>query len=70
MPCAERDSLRDEHRAAVQGFRAAIRDLAVLVDTFGADSDFNLAHQRIRGVRRACEAARDAMEHHQAEHGC
>jgi hypothetical protein len=70
MLCAQRDSLRQEHRASVQNFRTSIRDLVVLVDISAADSDFHLAHRRIRATRRAFEAARDALEHHQAEHGC
>ena len=70
MPCAERDSLRQEHEATVQDFRASIRELAVLVDTSAADSDFNMAHRRIRVALRACEGAQDALQHHQAEHGC
>ena len=70
MLCAEHDSLRQEHQAAVRKFRESIGDLVVLVDNSAADSDFNLAHRRIRAARRACEVARDALEHHQAEHGC
>jgi hypothetical protein len=70
MLCIERDSLRREHHVTVQIFRASIRDLAVLVDTSAPDPDIILAHRRIRATRRACEAARDALEHHQAEHGC
>ena len=70
MLCAERDSLRHEHQAAVQNFRASIRDLVILVDNSVADSDFNLSHRRIGVARRAYEEARDALEHHQAEHGC
>jgi hypothetical protein len=70
MRCAEHDSLRQEQRTAVQNFRASICDLVVLVETSAADSDFNLAHRRIRAARRDFEAARDALEHHQAEHGC
>ena len=70
MLCAQHDSLRQEHQAAVQKFRESIRDLVVLVDNSATDSDFNLAHLRIRATRRDCEMARDALEHHQAEHGC
>jgi hypothetical protein len=70
MLCAEHDALRQEHRAAVQNFRAAIRDLVVLLDSSAADSDFDPAHRRIRAACRACEVARDALDHHQAEHGC
>jgi hypothetical protein len=70
MLCAERDLLRQEHRAAIQSLRVSIRDLVVLVDNSATDSDFNLAHLRIRATRRDCEMARDALEHHQAEHGC
>jgi hypothetical protein len=70
MLCAGYDWLRQEHQAAVQDFRGSIRDLVVLVDNSTANSDFNLAHRRIRAARRTCESARDAMEHHLAEHGC
>lgn len=70
MLCAERDSLQHEHQAAVQNFRASIRDLVMLVDNSAADSDFNLAHRRIGAARRAYEATRDVLEHHRAEHGC
>jgi hypothetical protein len=70
MLCAERDSLRHEHQAAAQNFRASIRDLVILVDNSVADSDFDLAQRRMRVARRAYEVARDALEHHQAEHGC
>ena len=70
MLCAERDLLRHEHQAAVQNFRASVRDLVILVDNSAADSDFNLAHRRIRVARLACEVARDALEHHQTEHRC
>jgi len=70
MLCAERDRLRHEHQAAAQNFRASIRDLVILVDNSVADSDFDLAHRRISVARRAYEVARDALEHHQAEHGC
>ena len=70
MLCTERDALRDEHRAAVQGFRASIRDLAVLVDTSATDPNINLAHRRIRAALRDCEVAQDLLGYHQAEHGC
>ena len=70
MLCAERDSLRHAQQAAVQNLRESIRDLVILVDNSGTDSDFNLYHRRIGVARRAYEAARDALEHHQAEHGC
>jgi hypothetical protein len=74
MLCVERDSLRQQHQTAVQNFRASIRDLVVLVDNLAAyvhsDSDFNLAHWRIRAASGACEVALATLEHHQAEHGC
>jgi hypothetical protein len=70
MLCAERESLWHEHQAAVQNSRASIRDLVILVDNSVADSDFNLAHRRIRVARSAYEATRDVLEHHRAEHGC
>ena len=47
MPCAEQDLLRQKHRTAVQNFRAAIRDLVLLVDNSATDSNFNLGHRRI-----------------------
>ena len=70
MLCAERDTLRRKRQAAVRNFRASIRDLVVLVDNSAADSDFHLAHGRIGDARHAYEVARDALERHQAEHGC
>ena len=72
MLCIERDSLRHEHQATVQKYRASIRDLVVLVDHSAADahSDFNLAHLRIRVARGACELALATLEHHRAEHPC
>jgi hypothetical protein len=70
MLCADHDSLRQEHRAAVAAFRASIRDLVVLVENSAAESAFTLAHLRIRAASGACEVARATLEHHQAEHGC
>jgi hypothetical protein len=70
MSCADRDSLRLEHRAAVQNFRASICDLVALVDNSATDSDFDLAHLRIRAARGTCEVTRAALEHHQVVHGC
>ena len=70
MLCAARDSLRQARTAAAQKFRASFRDIIVLVDTSATDADCNLAHRRIRAARYAYEEARDAMEFHQAEHGC
>jgi hypothetical protein len=70
LKCAEHDSLRQEHRAAVQNFRAAMGDLVALVENLATDSDFSLAHLRIRAARGACEVARATLELHQAEHGC
>ena len=72
MLCAERDSLRQEHQATVQKFRASIHDLVVLVDNSAADgySDFNLAHIQTRAARGACEVAQATLEHHRAERLC
>jgi len=68
--CAERDSLRQEHRATVRNFHASIRDLVVLVDTSTSDSDFNLAHLRITAARGRCDVTKATLEHHRAAHGC
>jgi hypothetical protein len=70
MRCAERDSLRQEHQAVVQNFRASIRDLIVLVDNSAAASDLSLAHLRIRIAQGTCEVGRATLERHQTEHGC
>ena len=70
MWCAEYDAYWQEHQARAKKFYESIRALAVLVDHLAPDSDFNLAHRRIRADLRFCQAARDAMEHHQEEHGC
>jgi hypothetical protein len=70
MLCTEHDSLRQAQREAVKTFRASIRDLVVLVENSATDSDFTLAHLRIRAACGACEVARATLEHHQVEHGC
>jgi hypothetical protein len=70
MLCAERDSLRQDHKAAIENFRASMNDLVVLVDNSGADSNFDLAHLRIRVARGACEVTHATLEHHQVAHGC
>jgi len=70
MLCPGRDSLRQEHRTAVQEFRASIRDLVILVDNSASDQEFGLAHQRIMISRWACEVGRYDLENHRAEHGC
>jgi hypothetical protein len=70
MLCAEHESLRQDFRVTVKTFRECIGELVVLVDSSATDSNFTLAHLRIRAARGACEVARAAMEHHQVEHGC
>jgi hypothetical protein len=70
MMCSENESLRQEHQATVASFRAAIGNLVALVDNSATDSEFNLAHLRIRIARGVCEAAQATLVHHQAEHGC
>jgi hypothetical protein len=70
MLCAERESLRQRHQATVQSWISSIRDLVILVDNSAANSDFNLAHRRIRAARRAFETALDDLEDHQTKHGC
>jgi len=72
MLSVERDSLRQEHWATVQKFRAAIRDLVVLVDNSSLDSAaaFNLAQIRIGAARGVYEVARATLGYHQAEYGC
>ena len=70
MPCAEGNTLWQEYRAAVHNAHAAIRELVALVDNSATNSDFNLAHLRIKAARGLCEVAQAAMEHHQGEHGC
>ena len=70
MPCAEYNAFLRKYKAAVNNFRTSIRELVVLVDRAASDSDFNPAHLRIRVAQLACEVAKNALEHHQAEHGC
>jgi hypothetical protein len=70
MLCPENESLRQEHQATVAKFRAAICDLVVLVDASATDSDFNLAHLKIRSAHGACGLAQATLVLHQAEHGC
>ena len=70
MLCIEYDSLRQEQRAAVKTLRGSIHELVILVENSAADSEFTLAHLRIRAACGACEVARATLEHHQVEHGC
>jgi hypothetical protein len=70
MLCAEQNAFWQEHRAAVHNYHAAVRVLIVLVDKSATNSDFNLAHLKIRATRGLCEAAQAPLEYHQAEHGC
>ena len=70
MLCAEHNSLLQRHQATIQDLRVSVRNLAVLVDTSATDLDFTLAQWQIRAASGACEIARAAVEHHQAEHGC
>jgi hypothetical protein len=70
MWCAEYNAFWQEHQAAAKNFYASIRALVALIDRSAADSDFDLAHRRIRADLRACQTARDVMEQHKDEHGC
>lgn len=70
VECAEKESLRREHQASVASFRAAIRDLIVLVENSATDSGFDLAHLKIRVARGSCELAKATLAHHQIEHHC
>jgi hypothetical protein len=70
MLCAEYNAFWQVHRACVNNYVAAIRELVVLVDYSAENPDFDRAHQRIEAARGLCDAARAALEHHQAEHGC
>ncbi len=70
MFCAENILLRQEHQAAILAFRVAIGDLVALVESSAADSDFTLAHRRIRATGGACEIALAAVEQHREDHGC
>ena len=54
----------------MQNFVAAIRDLVALVDTSATDSDFDLAHVRIRAARGVYEVAQVALKLHQLEPRC
>ena len=70
MLCAEQNALWQEHRAAVNNYVAAIRELVELVDHSGTNQDFNRAHLRIKSARGFCDVAQAALAHHEAEHGC
>jgi hypothetical protein len=65
---AEHDSLRQELRASGQNLVATIRHLVGLVDTSATDSDFDLAHLRIKAARGVYEVALAALKLHQLKH--
>jgi hypothetical protein len=70
MLCAEYNAFWHEHRAAVQNYVAAVRELVTLVHHSAAIPDFDRAHLKIKATRGLCDAAQAALEHHKAEHGC
>jgi len=70
MRSAEYNAFWQEHQAAAKNFYASVRALVALIDHSIPDSDLNLARRRIRANLRTCQAARDALEHHQEEHRC
>jgi hypothetical protein len=61
MLCTEYDSSLQEHRVAVKTFRGSIRELVVLAENSATDSEFTLAHLRIRPACGACEVARATL---------
>jgi hypothetical protein len=65
MVCPERLRLAGEYYLAVDAFR---RSVQALIDLDGAE--FLRAHEITEMYRVAVEVARDALNHHLAEHGC
>jgi hypothetical protein len=65
MVCPERLRLAREYYVAVDAFR---RSVQALTDLDGVE--FHRAHEITEMYRVAVEVAKDALNHHLAEHGC
>jgi hypothetical protein len=65
MICPERLRLAGEYYLAVDAFR---RSVQALIDLDGVE--FHRAYEISEKYRVAVEVARDALNHHLAEHGC
>ena len=65
MACTERSLLAREYYLAVDAFYHSV---LALNDPGGAG--FHRAHEITEMYRVAVEVARDALNHHLAEHGC
>jgi hypothetical protein len=65
MVCPERLRLAREYYVVVDAFR---RSVQALIDLDGVE--FHRAYEISETYRVAVEVARDALNHHLAEHGC
>ena len=65
MICPERLRLAGEYYLAVDAFR---RSVQALIDLDGVE--FHRAYEISEKYQVAVEVARDALNHHLAEHGC
>ena len=65
MVCPERARLAREYYIAVDAFYRSVRALNDL-----GEAEFHAANEITEMYRVAVEIARDALNHHLAEHGC
>jgi len=65
MVCPERTRLASEYYIAVDAFYRSVLSLNEL-----GEAEFHRAHEITEMYHVAAEVARDALNHHLAEHGC
>jgi hypothetical protein len=65
MVCMERTRLAREYYLTVDAFYRSVLTLNDL-----GEAEFHRAHEITETYRIAVEVARDALNHHLAEHGC
>ena len=66
MVCPERARLAREYYIVVDAFYRSVLPL----NDLGEAAEFHRAHEVAEMYRVAVEVARDALNHHLAEHGC
>ena len=66
MICNKRDTLFESYRNLVERFSGSVLGLKSGQRT----AAFNTIFQETEEIRRACDAARQALDAHRLEHGC
>ena len=70
MECSTRAQLVNQLAVAASRYYQAVSHLAGLAETNGHRLHFSEYYSRAQEEHEKCEHARDALEHHCAEHRC